>query len=76
MTNPFTDGDRAPKARERAGRARYGWANKYLIEGEYVSFTEMAKRCHVETDTIIHRHARLCDEPGPITWEKLRKPLK
>jgi hypothetical protein len=54
----------------RAGRANTG---KYSIEGELLTYEQIAEKLGVGKDVARMRMAKAKKEPGAITWEKLRR---
>lgn len=44
----------------------------YLIEGEYVTYAQMAERMGVHESTAKSRFQKAKALPGPVTWEGMR----
>lgn len=48
-------------------------AFRYLIEGESVTFAEIAKRIGTDPNGARYRFHKVRNLSGPITWQKLKE---
>ena len=75
MSNPaqFTLTKANLKGRNRAGGRAFAQVRKINIEGEMLTMPEIAKRLHADIRAVRGRYAKALEQPGPVTWAKLRK---
>lgn len=60
-----------PAQRTSARRGAAKMAGLYLIEGEYVTANELARRMGVDKVRALKKLGRLRAQPGPVTWAML-----
>ena len=63
ITNPTNQDDPATPNQVR----------KINIEGEMLTMPEIAKRLNADIRAVRGRYAKALEQPGPVTWDKLRK---
>lgn len=54
----------------RAGKRQVG---RFLIEGEQVTYTDMAARLGIHPKAARSRFKTECRKPGPVTWAGLER---
>jgi len=59
-------------AKGRAASLRKTAANRYLIDGRYVTMLDVANECGIGRTTAAHRHRRLVANGAKITMAALR----
>lgn len=67
----WTGSDEARKYGTRGGASKKA-AERYLIEGEYVTTTEIGQRLNLHPATAHSRLRKAQRAPGAVTWAALR----